>query len=610
MRRGRWILLALATTLVHGASAQRRIAATLDTVFIIPGSHLDIGFTAPINDVRRERIAILDRAIDLATRDPHFVWFEEGGWSVEAWLDQYHHDPARIARLRDLVVHHRIGIGATLLSPHAAAFPAALHLLTMHLDRVQQELGVRPSVAVINDVPAIPEAMIDALATHGIHYLLMGPNFNFTPPLPAAMTRDPFYWESSRGNRVLVAIDPKGYGDALTNWLLPPDCIRHLDPQEFPASLSDDSILTLGVARQLSAWAGHEPFGIIQHSSDNGSPDCAATLDAAAVRWNRRRGVPRLVITTPEQYFHDLEARVGSQLAVRRGEWGGDWDLLRASEPVWSWRLRKAIAALTPASSRELLLAAATVTDHNIGLGPRWMDGVPEQVAEAHVAQVAELYRTVVRGALGERGLTMVPPAIAAPPAGPWPDAWRQIVGDQRDAARVRAGVSFIYPLVPPDAPAMPTPVTVRADAQRLVIHTAIDRVALEQAIGPRYQAVIDITLRAPPASVRLAPRNSPAARAGHWLTGMPDPRVVAPDGVVVNGPQWSIEASGPLIIGWTLAADAHDPSITHLQALAVVHAVEGTVAGGQHVRGRFDQMYPGEPPTPVFDLELHRLPK
>ena len=60
-----------------------------DTVFIVPGSHLDLGFTAPISMVREQRISILDQAIKAASRDPGFVWFEEGGWTVEAWLDRY-----------------------------------------------------------------------------------------------------------------------------------------------------------------------------------------------------------------------------------------------------------------------------------------------------------------------------------------------------------------------------------------------------------------------------------------------------------------------------------------------------------------------------------------
>ena len=594
--------LLLVALLAARGNAQR----SSDTVFVVPGSHLDLGYTAPIAAVRLERIDALDRAIALAEHDRSFVWFEEGGWSVEAWLDRYHSDPARIARLRALVERGQIGVGATLLSPYAAAFPGSLGLLTQHLDRVERELGRRPSVAVVNDVPAVPEALVDALAAAGIHYLLMGPNLMFSSPLPRDVTGDPFYWESASGRRVLVAMDPEGYQAGLGRWLLPPDCMQSLDPREFRA-LEYDSILSLGAGAQFARRVSSEPLGIIQHALDNSGPECVAGLDAAARRWNQRSTIGRLVVALPGTFFRHLEARRGHQLAVRRGEWGGDWDLLRASEPVWSWRLRQAIRAITPSSGTALRLAAVMATDHNVGLGPRWMDGLPAATAREHVAEVFELYHRVVVDALGPAGLQAVPPRMPAPPGGPWPDTWRQLLGERTGAARVRAGPAFIYPFVADSAPVMPVPVTVNGDARRVVIHAAIDRVMLERRLGSRYQAVIEVTLRAPIGSIRIAPDHSVSGRAGTWLMRTAPDRIVAPEGVRVSGPGWSIVARGPLLIGWTLRPDPANRAVTRLQALAVVHAVEGTVSGGQKLRLPFAEMYPGEPAVPSFDLELVR---
>ena len=599
-----FVLAALLLVIPAAAPAQR----AGDTVFIVPGGHLDLGFTAPIGAIGAQRIQIIDRAIELASRDPSFVWFEEGGWSVEAWLDHYHDEPMRIGRLRMLVERGRFGVGATLLSPHAAAFPESLHLLTLHLDRIQRELGKRPSVAVINDVPAVPEVLVDALAAAGIKYLLMGPNLVFSAPLPPVITQAPFYWESARGARVLVSIDPASYGAGLTRWLLPPDCIRFFDPRQFPSTMSDDSILNLGVRQQLAHRASAEPLSIIQHSLDNGGPECVASLGAATRRWNARRNVTKLVPSIPETYFQHLEARRRQQLQVLHGEWGGDWDLLRASEPVWSWRLRQAIHALTPTSPRSLAVAAVMATDHNVGLGPRWQDGLPEPQARQHIVQVNQLYQLVVAGALGSAGLTALPAAMAPPPAGPWPAAWRRIVGERGTAARVRAGAAFIYPFVNDSAPEASTPMTVAADDHRVLIRTSIDRVALERRLGARYQAVIEITLHAPIGAITIAPDSSASALAGRWLLGRPAQRVVAPEGVRVSGPGWSFRAHGPLLIGWTLVSDPRDPTVTRLQALAVVHAVEGTVAGGQKLRLPFAEMYPGEPAVPVFELELRLM--
>jgi hypothetical protein len=595
------VLATLLLALPAAASAQR----AGDTVFIVPGGHFDLGFTAPIGEIGAQRIQNLDHAIELASRDPSFVWFEEGGWSVETWLDRYHNDPMRIGRLRTLVQRGQIGVGATLLSPYAAAFPGSLRLLTLHLDRIQRELGRRPTVAVINDVPAVPEALVDALAAAGIKYLLLGPNLIFSSPLPANVTTDPFYWESARGARVLVSIDPAGYGAGLSRWLLPPDCIRAYDPREFPAAMSDDSILNLGVRQQLAHRTTIEPLSIIQHAIDNGGPECVTNLDAAARRWNMRRNVTKLVPSIPDVYFQHLEARRGTTLRVLHGEWGGDWDMLRASEPVWSWRLRQAMRAITPTSPRTLSLAAVMATDHNVGLGPRWQDGLPVAEARQHITDVAELYRSVVGTALGAAALASLPAPLVAPPAGPWPAAWRQIIGERSGAARVRAGAAFLYPFVNDTAPDAAVPITVTADEHRLLIHTGIDRVALERRLGPRYQAVIEVTLHAPIGAVTLAPDSSASALAGHWLLGTPTQPVVAPEGVRVSGPGWSFTAHGPLLISWTLRRDPHNPAFTRLQALAIVHAVEGTVTGGQKLRLPFAEMYPGEPATPVFDLEL-----
>ena len=55
--------------LLCGASAAPAQRAS-DTVFVVPGGHLDLGFTGPISQVRSQRIGIIDAAIDDATRDP------------------------------------------------------------------------------------------------------------------------------------------------------------------------------------------------------------------------------------------------------------------------------------------------------------------------------------------------------------------------------------------------------------------------------------------------------------------------------------------------------------------------------------------------------------
>ena len=591
-------------------AAQRALPAPLrDTVFVVPGSHLDLGFTAPISLVREQRIQTLNQAIKDAEQIPGFVWFEEGGWVIETWLDRYQGQPSKIAELRRLVTSGRIGVGATLLAPHAAAFPKALRLLTSHLDRVQRELGVRPTVAVINDVPALPEAMVDALAAAGIKYLLAAPNLTFSPPLPAAVVKRPFYWESSHGARVLVYLDVDGYMSASSLWGLPPECAAAMNPRRFPQALGADGIVARGVSDGLQNRGNDLPLLIVQDAYDNWGTQCAQRLPAAVQRWDARRELAQLVVATPEKYFQHLERRFGKYPSGASGEWGGDWDLLRATEPVWSWRLREAMAKVSAATSPATKLALVAAMDHNVGLGPRWMDGLSREIAMRHVREVAALYRSAVTGVLGEKGATAVPPALAKPVSSAWPREWLAIAGAAASAARLRVGgPGFLHPMIDQTAAVVPVPMAVTADTRRMLVHVRLDRGRLEALQGPsRFGAVIEIRLNFRPDQLRLAPEDSPAAIAGRWLLGKPPETVIAPDGVRVTGPGMSLQARGPLIIGWSLARDPKDPAITWLQGLAFIDALEGVTDVGKF-RRPFAEMYPGEPAVVDYDIEVVRL--
>src|SRR5262249_43674256 len=149
-------------------------------------------------------------------------------------------------------------------------------------------LGKRPTVAVLNDVPAAPEALVDALAAAGIKYLLGAPNLTFSPPMPAAVSQTPFYWQSSRGNKVLVYLDPDGYGAGL-GWGLPPACARGFNPRRFPKTASDDQVLDTGVGTELAKRSTQFPYLIIQDAFDNWDPNCASRLPSAVQLWNARR---------------------------------------------------------------------------------------------------------------------------------------------------------------------------------------------------------------------------------------------------------------------------------------------------------------------------------
>ncbi len=165
----------------------------VDTVFILPGSHLDVGYTDTPSRVREVRVEVIEDAIRAAQQDPEFRWFEEGGWAFDAWLQRYGRDEQRLARVRELLHSGRLGVGATWLSPHAAAIPEAVDVLTLHLEDLDSLFDYRPSVAVLNDPPSYPQVLADTLAARGIRYLLVGANMFVSRPLPQRLVRSPFW---------------------------------------------------------------------------------------------------------------------------------------------------------------------------------------------------------------------------------------------------------------------------------------------------------------------------------------------------------------------------------------------------------------------------------
>lgn len=583
-------------------SASSAAGERTPVAYVIPGSHLDLGFTAPPSEIRAQRIRILDEAIDVAESDPAFVWFEEAGWVAEIWLDHYHDNRGQIERLRKLVLEGRIGIGATMLSAHAAAFPEGLPLLTMHLDRVESELGRRPDVAIVNDVPAVLSSFRDALAERGVTRLLVGRSSEFAYPLPPAMSRRPFRWMSHDGRHVDVFVDPDHFTAGAEVWGLPPKCGRVFEPERFGIHSTDEEVFARGAAAGLERMPKGANSTVVQHSFDNWDTECAQLLPAAVLHWNSSVESVHLRLAQPSAYFDALVSP-----PILRGEWATDWDFIRASDPVWTWRLREAMRHVdetTPRQARRLLVE---VMDHNVGLGPRWKPDSPMWEGLRHVSDVERLYRRAVESVLGVQGARALPAALPTPASVPWPDAWRRYVGEQSQVARVRAGNPPLQNMVNSNDLTLPLTVRVEADARRLVASARIDRVAIEKQIGPRYRAVLEVAIRQPISALSLALVGNDEADQG-WLSGHMPTSIVAPEGVVVRGPQgMALRARGPLVLAWGLQADLHDPSLTWLQALAVSNATHADV-GHQEVLLPYDRLYPGEPAVFACEIEVEQL--
>ena len=567
--------------------------AQVKTVFIVPGAHFDVGFDAPPPVVREHRIKAVEDALAAAEADPDFHWMEDGGWGFGGWLERYRGDAARMARARRALRNGQLTVSAVWLSPHGSIFHESLDLLTVHLDEMKRLLGVRPAVAVLDDAPSHPEAIVDALAANGVRYVLIGANMVFTPPLPAKLVRSPFWWESAKGARVLVYIDPNSYGQAL-DWPWVTDTSRFAG-----AALSADDKVLLATTeqgfRKLLVDTNSRYDALVFENAFDDWPVSAVKDVAPLVRlWTAQRLAPALVVASPLDYFRHIESRYGSELPVYKGEWGGQWDTIRAMCPAWTWRLRRAMKGIRPDAPDSVREAAATAMDHGLTLGPGWPGKFTEQETLEHAREQARIFARAVELAGGPavEALPVFKPLPGRAAADP---RWKDVLSDPA-RIRVRAGPAQIAPFLADDAPPWGGPPEVECGARRLVARVRIDRTRIPGTDKGNVRVTLELPLKAAKNALRIAPLDSPSALAGKWLLGAPPDLVVAPEGVLVTGAAHPFSVTSPLAFSYTLAADPATPGLTWLQVLLVWQNNFCELKDGSKKVLPFADLYPGEP--------------
>ncbi|MFN4180233.1 MAG: hypothetical protein ACK4I8_07960, partial [Armatimonadota bacterium] len=155
------------------------------TIYIVPMSHLDIGFTAPPSQVATKMHQTAEQAIAFANADPDFVWTFETFWQLEQWLKSNPSETQR-QKLLQLVLQGRFEVCAAYVNPHSNLMSAFLLDWLFRLPKKwADENGVPIRTAVLNDVPGHPIDLPHFLARNGIRYLLIGANLQFSPPLPS-----------------------------------------------------------------------------------------------------------------------------------------------------------------------------------------------------------------------------------------------------------------------------------------------------------------------------------------------------------------------------------------------------------------------------------------
>jgi alpha-mannosidase len=286
------------------------------TVYLLPHSHVDIGYTALQTEVEQTQIKNIGLGIDLARRTAdypdgaRFRWSPEVLWPVDLYLRQA--TPEMQKQFIEAVQKGWIGLDGTYANELTAlCHPEELYRMFDFHNKVQDLTGTKIETAMITDVPGYTWGMVTAMAQNGIKYFSVGANNgDRIGHVLDAWGDKPFWWVSASGKeRILIWLAGTGYALFHRDFLSKGDGSTVL---EYLASLD----------------AGKYPYDMVQvrytTGGDNGYPD--PDLPDFVKRWNEKYISPKFRIANTAELFHDFLEKYQDKIPVEKGDFTPYWE--------------------------------------------------------------------------------------------------------------------------------------------------------------------------------------------------------------------------------------------------------------------------------------------
>ena len=284
------------------------------TVYILPHSHTDIGYTDIQTDIEKKQVQNLLDGIAGARRTANypegarFVWNVEVLWAADLYLNRL--GEAQRADFLAAVQSGRVALNGMYLNELTGLCrPEELLNLFRFSTILAEKTGVKIDSAMISDVPGYTWGSVTAMNQAGIKYFSTAPNyFDRIGTILREWENKPFWWRGPDGeSRVLVWIPFRGYAMSHGYREMSPrmvlDLSAGLEKANYPYDIA------------YMRWSGH---------GDNAVPE--PEISDFVRDWNARFAWPRFVISGTSEAFRAFEQRYGDRLPVVRGDWTPYWE--------------------------------------------------------------------------------------------------------------------------------------------------------------------------------------------------------------------------------------------------------------------------------------------
>jgi hypothetical protein len=284
------------------------------TVYILPHSHTDIGYTAIQTDIEEKQInnLLLGMAEARRTADypkgARFIWNVEVLWAADLFLRRL--PEKQCDAFVKAVKAGQVSLNGMYLNELTGLCrPEELARLFRYATQLGERTGVPVDSAMISDVPGYTWGTVTAMAQAGVRYFSVAPNyFDRIGTILVDWENRPFWWVGPDGqSQVLVWIPFWGYAMSHRYRTMSPELVRDfcdgLEKHDYPYDIA------------YVRWSGH---------GDNAVPD--ASICDFVRDWNAAHAWPQFVIASTGEAFGAFEKKYGDKLPRVRGEWSPYWE--------------------------------------------------------------------------------------------------------------------------------------------------------------------------------------------------------------------------------------------------------------------------------------------
>jgi len=295
----------------------RRFPVALDPAkkwnfFLVPHTHLDVGYTDYQAKVAEAQSRSLDEAIQMIHDHPDFRFSPDGYWCVRQFLAERTDEQKQL--LFQAVKEKKIFV-PTVEASLLTGFPALETLIRSLYPAFEfnQKYGGDADYADITDVPSYSWSYASVMAAAGLKYFAAGSDNYRAPVLLQGHLHEkaPFWWEGPDGGRILMWYS-RHYHQMKSLFGLPPTIAGGRD--------------SLPLYLQIYSRPDYKSDATIIYGTQVENTDLFPQQATLVDEWNKIYAYPRLKYSGFSDAIGYIAGQFGDSLPVERGDGGPYWE--------------------------------------------------------------------------------------------------------------------------------------------------------------------------------------------------------------------------------------------------------------------------------------------